>query len=74
MKSHVWVGGAYSSRNGRSSYVAGYPEPADLYLAQAAEIDPESGEFRLIDRMPALRESGLLLRWEEVEYLEFIDA
>jgi hypothetical protein len=74
MKSGVWIGGAFADRNGRRSYVAGYPEPADLYLAQAAELDPETGEFLLIDGQPSLRESGLLLRWDEVEYLEFIDA
>lgn len=70
----MWVGGAFADRNGRRSYVAGYPEPADLYLAQAADVDPDYGEFRLIDGRPSLRDSGLLLRWEEVEYLEFIDA
>jgi hypothetical protein len=37
-------------------------------------VDPDTGEFRLIDGRPSLRESGLLVRWEEVEYLEFIDA
>lgn len=74
MKSGVWIGGAFADSNGRRSYVAGYPEPADLYLAQAVDVDPETGEFRLVDGAPSLADSGLLLRWEEVEYLEFIDA
>ena len=74
LKSQVWIGGAFADRNGRRSYVAGYPEPADLYLAQAADVDPDTGEFELIDGRPSLRESGVLVRWEEVEYLEFIDA
>lgn len=75
LKSGIWVGGAFASASGRASYVAGYPEPADIYLAQAANVDPDTGEFMLDSTGgPALRESGLLLRWEEVEYLEFIDA
>lgn len=74
MKSGVWIGGAFADHNGRRSYVAGYPEPADLFLAQAAEIDPDTGEFQLNDGQPVLRESGLLLKWEDVEYLEFFDA
>lgn len=74
MKSGVWIGGAFADRNGRRSYVAGYPEPADLYLAQAVDVDPATGEFVIVEGEPSLRESGLLLRWDEVEYLEFIDA
>ena len=74
MKSGVWVAGAFADYNGRRSYVGGYPEPADLYLAVGVDVDAETGEFLVVDGRPALRESGLLLRWEEVEYLEFIDA
>lgn len=74
LKSGVWIGGAFADRNGRRSYVAGYPEPADLYLAQRADVDPVSGDFVFVAGEPSLRESGLLVRWEEVEYLEFIDA
>jgi hypothetical protein len=57
------------------SYSAGYPEEQDLYLATVAEVDPNTGEF-LFD--PAgnvrLQSGGLLVRWAEVEYLQFIDA
>ena len=61
--------------DGWRSYAAGYPEKQDLFLVEAAEVDPETGEFEFDESgEPALRGSGILIRWEEVEYLEFIDA
>jgi hypothetical protein len=75
LKSGVWIGGAYANAHGRRSYAAGYPEPQDLFLAAAADVDPETGTFMLdAAGNPTLLEGGLLVRWEEVEYLEFIDA
>jgi hypothetical protein len=76
LKSGTWLGGGYVVReDGVRSYAAGYPEPQDLYLAEAAEVDPQTGDF-IVDEFddPVLRGSGILIRWEEVEYLEFIDA
>ena len=75
MKSGGWLGGAFADANGRRSYAAGCPEPQDLYLAAAVELDQETGEFVVDDdgNVPLL-EGGLLVRWEEVEHLEFIDA
>jgi len=57
------------------SYAAGYPEEPDLLIAEAAEVDPDSGEF-VFDASgnPRLRGSALLVRWNEVEYLEFVDV
>ena len=75
MKSGVWLGGAYADANGHRSYAAGYPEPQDLYLAAAVELDPETGEFVVdSDGNVPLLEGGILVRWEEVEHLEFIDV
>jgi len=75
LKSGVWLGGAYADANGRRSYAAGYPEPQDLYLAAAIEVDAETGEFAVSDDgQVVLLEGGLLVRWEEAEHLEFIDA
>jgi len=75
MKSGVWLGGAYAEADGRRSYAAGYPEPQDLYLAAAVELDQETGEFLTdADGNVALLDGGILVRWEEVEHLEFIDA
>lgn len=75
LKSGTWLAGAYAKANGRRSYAAGYPEPQDLYLAASVPVDSETGEFLLNDEgTPDLGEGGLLIRWDEVEYLEFIDA
>jgi hypothetical protein len=39
------------------------------------EVDPDTGEFLFDDDGdPRLRGSGILIRWDEVEYLEFLDA
>jgi Family of unknown function (DUF6338) len=74
LKSGTWIGGAFATtEDGRTSYAAGYPEPQDLYLARAAEVDPDTGEFRFVGDAPVVRDSGLLVRWSEVEYLEFIE-
>lgn len=77
MKSGVWIGGAFTNdqRSGLRSYAAGYPDEQDLYLAIAAEVDPTSGEFEVdADGETVTRESGILVRWGEVEYLEFLEA
>lgn len=76
LKSGTWLGGAYAKMpDGSRSYAAGYPEDQDLYLVEAIEVDPESGDF-LLDQEgePSLRGSGILVRWDEVEYLDFIEA
>ncbi len=76
LKSGVWLGGAFATRaDGVRSYAAGYPEEQDLFLAEAVEVDPESGEFVLDDRgQPVSRGSAILVRWDEVEYLDFIEG
>jgi len=76
LRTGAWIGGAYVRRpDGSGSYAAGYPEEQDLYLIEAIDIDPGTGEFRLgEDGRPLSRRSGTLVRWNEVEYLEFIGA
>lgn len=76
LKSGGWIGGAYATAaDGRRSYTAGYPEPQDLYLATAVDVDPETGEFRRESGGDvAVLEGGILIRWDEVEYLQFIDS
>jgi hypothetical protein len=75
LKSGAWIGAALGAKDGRRSYFAGYPEQQDLYLVQTAEVDPDSGEF-LYDEEEQLRvrDSGVLVRWDEVEYLEFFEG
>lgn len=76
LKSGSWLAGGYAtSTNGLKSYSAGYPEAQDLYLATAIRVDEDSGAFLLDeDGNPESLAGGLLVRWEEIEYLEFIDA
>jgi hypothetical protein len=41
----------------------------------AVECDRDSGDFLLDDRgTPVSRRSSMLIRWSEVEYLDFIEA
>lgn len=76
MKSGIWLAGAFATQaDGARSYAAGYPHEQDLYLVQAVDVDPDTGEFVTdVEGNPALRGSGILVRWEEVEFLEFIEA
>jgi hypothetical protein len=76
LKSGTWLGGAYTRETeARKSYAAGYPEEQDLYLVESVEVDPDTGEFQHgKDERPAPRGSGTLVKWSEVEYLEFIEA
>ena len=75
LKSGAWIGGAYApSDEGIQSYAAGYPEPQDLFLAHTVEINPDTGEFLRADGEPILRDTSLLIGWDEVELLEFNDA
>lgn len=76
LKSGSWLAGGYATAtNGLKSYTAGYPEAQDLYLATAIQVDEATGDFLLDkDGAPVPLAGGLLVRWEEVEYLEFIDA
>ena len=63
--------------DGRRSYRSGYPETQDLYLSTILATDPATGEFEYDDggggELKVL-DGGLLLRWDEVEYLQFIDS
>lgn len=77
MKSGVWLAGLYGTTEfGQRSYAAGYPEGGDLYLATQFVVDADSGAFiRDEDErpVPAPGSPGLLVRWEEIEYLDFLE-
>ena len=73
LKSGTWIGGAFTLTAGRRSYVAGYPETQDLLLSQAAVVDPQTGEFKGVAPTAEGQAIRLLVRWEEVEYLEFVE-
>ena len=76
LKSGSWIAGGYATAtDGLKSYSAGYPEAQDLFLATTAAVDPDTGAFVFDeDDKVQLLPGGVLVRWEEVEYLEFIDA
>lgn len=75
LKSGTWVGGAFGEVDGRRPYASGYPESQDLYLPATLPLDPNSGEaITGQDGSMRLRKSGILIRWDEIEYLEFTDA
>lgn len=72
MRSGRWLGGVFAAIDGRRPYAAGFPHAQDLYLADVAEVDAE-GDFALTDEGDVrLSGNGLLVRWDDVEYLEFI--
>lgn len=53
----------------------GTPESQDLYLPAILSLDPDSGEIHTdADGNPEILDSGILIRWEEIEYLEFTEA
>jgi hypothetical protein len=77
MKEGGWIVGAYaqSDTGGLRSYAAGYPEDQDLFLIETAECDPDTGAFVVDERgVPRLRGISVLVRWDEVAYLEYIPA
>lgn len=75
LKSGGWIGGVWAQVGDRRSYAAGYPEDQDLFLAATASVDPDSGEFLTDDGGNVeVLPGALLVRWSEVEFLEFIDA
>lgn len=76
LKSGVWIAGLFATIDGRvRSYAAGYPYAQDVWLVQALSVDPTTGEFlRDANDRPIVLESGLLVRFDEVEVLEFIPA
>jgi len=75
LKSGSWLAGIYGiNAAGVRSYASGYDEDGDLYLAEALIVDGETGAYELDeDSRPVRTEGspGLLIRWVEIEYLEF---
>jgi hypothetical protein len=72
LKSGGWLAGYVGTREDgrRRAYFAGLPHPQDLYLAETYALD-ESNAIQLgEDGLPVVRGTALLVRWDEVEYLE----
>lgn len=71
LKTGAWVGGAYAS----GSFASGYPERRDLFIVQAAELDPQTGLFETdANGSVRLRDEQILVDGENIDYLEFTDG
>jgi hypothetical protein len=66
-----WFGSASIKGQLRHSRIARYPEMQDLYLVQTLSCDEHSGELLLHNGEVIALNVGLLVRWEEVQYLTF---
>lgn len=70
------MGGGGDGVRGRYSYASAYPHDQDLYLMETFEIDSE-GRYITDGEdggRPVARGQGVLVRWDEVLYAEFIEA
>jgi hypothetical protein len=70
-----WLGGfwAEADRGGLQSYASGYPDVQELFLVEQFGVD--DGKI-VVDQEgdPVMLGRGLLVRWDEIAYLEFIQA
>lgn len=74
-KSGVYLGGVFGKRDdGAQSYAAGYPETGDLFFAKGVAVDASTGEFLLDNGNLQVSDGGMLIRWEELEYLELFES
>jgi Family of unknown function (DUF6338) len=70
-----WVLGIFSPHQTLGAYASGPPQEPDLYLSDTAEAEPGTGEFKRDQAgLPLLRGAGLLIRYEEILYIEVIWA
>lgn len=73
LKSGSWIAGIYAATDGHRPYASGYPEPQDLYLPRTVHINHKTGRMITDEEGNAVvLDMGVLLRWEEIEFLEFI--
>jgi hypothetical protein len=74
LKSGRWIAGVFAEINDLAPYTAGYPEDEDLFLPATVAVDPETGELPKDENgRVVLQPGGLLIRWNEIEYLQFVD-
>jgi hypothetical protein len=77
LKSGPYVCGIYGPDpfgNGLRSFVSPYPETQELYLASTVRCDSNTGTLVLepSTNRPIPTGIGFLIRWDEVEYLEWV--
>jgi hypothetical protein len=75
LKSGTCIGGLVGRPPGRAtpSYASG-PEPQDLFLSATVRVVPETGELQTDDHgYPVVQDGGILIRWDEIEYLQLFE-
>lgn len=73
LKSGTWIAGIYAETDTDRPFASEYPEQQDLYLPATLGIHPDTGKIITKDgKEPLVRDPGVLVRWEEIEFLEFI--
>lgn len=55
------------------SYASAYGEDQDLYIAEQIAVDEAGSVQSDDDGRPVYLGTGLLIRWSEVDYVEFVD-
>ena len=69
LKSDGWIGGKFDA----DSHAGGYPEPPDIFLSVEGAVDQALGDFVRDNQGDIVAlESGVLVRWEDVEYLRVL--
>ena len=58
----------------RNPYASGYPQPPDIYLTATLSLNPETGELATVQDDRIVIDSSMLISWDEIEYLEFLQA
>ena len=71
LKCGTWIAGIFDEQNGSSPYASGHPDPQELYLPTMIWIDPDTGEILTDDNHPVEFDVGVLLRGEDIQFLEF---
>ncbi|WP_261556407.1 DUF6338 family protein [Frankia tisae] len=69
-----WIVGAYAggARGGPASFAAGFPQESDLYLSETVHCDSQGRFIRGSDGGVKRRKVGVLLRRDDILYLEII--
>jgi hypothetical protein len=68
LKSGGYVGGLYSKLDGERAYASGFPFDQELFLVRTARLD-QTGTFLYDNGRPVIEPFGIMVRWDEVEYL-----
>jgi hypothetical protein len=77
LKSGKYIAGVYMFVNqAEKSYAAAFPhDPLDLWLVRGVAVDAETGAFQFAeDGSPVTLDSGILVRYDEVEFLEYFPS